>query len=436
MRPTTRSTTTTLTAGAALATGLVLLGASASARAGTLWIEAESVRDEPLRGTITSPLQIKESSAASNGGFIEVQSGKDSKTSMPTLGRVCYRFTADVEGSYRIWARVIAANDGDDSFWVQMDGGTPVNWQVALGSGWHWDQVHKTGTSTPSLFALTAADHDVCFGYREDGTKLDLMVITDDATFDPTAPHPGAPAIPPGIQAVGAPGQVLVSWTFALGAQSYWVQRRTGFVDPFETVATVAGTQFTFLDTPPPIADETFCYQVVAVTPVGWSGPTAEWCTSARFDSIVAEAESFSLTSPLKVGENPGGFSVIEVQAGNNSKSSPPSTGWARFDFRQAVARTVKVWAVVTAATNGDDSYWVRMDFGSWIKWNDWKILYGEACEWEDVHNSDTDSKPVLYNLGAGNHTIEFAYREDGAQLDKILITDDLSTTKPGGCFD
>ena len=62
--------------------------------------------------------------------------------------------------------------------------------------------------------------------------------------------------------------------------------------------------------------------------------------------------------------------------------------------------------------------------------------FHGLVCEWDDVHNSGTDSKPVLYNLGAGNHTIEFAYREDGAQLDKILITDDLSTTKPGGCFD
>jgi hypothetical protein len=69
----------------------------------------------------------------------------------------------------------------------------------------------------------------------------------------------------------------------------------------------------------------------------------------------------------------------------------------------------------VYAPSTSADSFWVRMDDGAWIKWNN--IPSGCA----DVRNSDLSGSPVNFSLGAGSHRLEFAYREDGARLTNIV---------------
>jgi hypothetical protein len=436
-----RVNTTTVRHAAAVAAILAALAAG-NAGADTTWIEAESVRKGGgVTGTITSPLQIKDSASASNGGFVEVQRGNNSTGAMPTRGKVCYTVGITAPGDHRVWARVQAATTADDSFWVQVDGGAPVHWPLSLGSAWHWSHVHKSGVTTPSVFTLAAGDHELCFGYREDGARLDTLVVTDDPTFDPTVVLAGPPAGPRAAEALGGPGNVLVSWTTALGAQSYRVERRTGWGDgmgnfpPFVPIATLPADTFAFTDTPP--APDGLCYQVIAVNAAGESEPLEPFpCADARPMGLVAEAEYYSLTAPMRVGLDFDAHSIVEVKPGLNSLAAPPSSGWARLDFRLAGAQTLKVWGAVVAQNTNDDSFWVRMDFGPWVKWNDWKITHTNFCEWEDVHNSDTGGKAVHYSLGPGSHTLEFAYREDGAQLDKVFITTELGTIPPGGCFD
>src|SRR3954468_16729806 len=66
-------------ASVALVSGLAMGG---SAVADTIWVEAESCRD-PFRGTITSPLMIKDDTTASGASYIEVAPGNNSQTSMP-----------------------------------------------------------------------------------------------------------------------------------------------------------------------------------------------------------------------------------------------------------------------------------------------------------------------------------------------------------------
>ena len=426
----------------AMVTTVLMLALAGSVHADTPWLEAEGVRKGGgVSGSITSPLRIRDSAAASNGGFVEVQGGNNSTSAMPSVGKVCYTIDVAAAGGYRVWARVQAATTADDSFWVQMDAGAPIHWALTLGTSWHWTTVRRSGTTAPSLFNLTAGPHRLCFGYREDGAKLDVLVLTDDASFDPSAAPAGAPAAPARIEGVAGPGKILVSWTTAVGAQSYRIERRTGWGDgagnfpPFVPIASVSATTFTFLDTPPdPDAN---CYQVKAVNAAGESQPLTEFpCDSTRFPGIVAEAETYSLTAPMRVGLDFDQHEIMEVRPGFNSPSAAPATGWGRLDFRTAVAQTLKIWGAVVARNTSDDSFWVRMDFGPWVKWNDWQITHVDFCEWEDIHNSDTGGQPIHYNLGAGSHTLEFAYREDGAQLDKVYITDHLGTTPPGGCFD
>ena len=76
--------------------------------------------------------------------------------------------------------------------------------------------------------------------------------------------------------------------------------------------------------------------------------------------------------------------------------------------------------ARVLCPTANDDSYWVRMDGGSWVMWNN---ISTTSWAWKQFPNT--------FSLSSGNHTLTFAYREDGAELDKISMS--TSSALPTG---
>ena len=90
------------------------------------------------------------------------------------------------------------------------------------------------------------------------------------------------------------------------------------------------------------------------------------------------------------------------------------------FDF-QADAGTYGVHALVQAGSGSDDSFWVRSNGGTWIRWN--KITNSPNFVWDQVHNSDNGALPVIFNLVQGTNTFDIALREDGASVDKVYIT-------------
>jgi hypothetical protein len=145
---------------------------------------------------------------------------------------------------------------------------------------------------------------------------------------------------------------------------------------------------------------------------------------SAQSTSISLEAECASVGSLWNkpADANASNSSYVVIQPGNNSTSSAPtnSAGYIDFSFSVSQSGTYGVFARVLCPTANDDSWWVRMDGGSWILWNN---IVATSWTWAQFPNT--------FNLSAGSHTLTFAYREDGAQLDKINIT--TSTTAPTG---
>ncbi|MFC4015311.1 glycoside hydrolase family 28 protein [Nonomuraea purpurea] len=138
----------------------------------SLYGEAES-------GTVTAPMRVLQDPVASGGAYVSVASGNDSKSSAPSTGHATLSFDVARPGTFKVWARVIAATDGDDSFWVRSDGGTWTNWNnIPLGTAWHWAQV-------PVTYDLSAGVHTVTFAYREDGARLDRVAISSDPVFTP-----------------------------------------------------------------------------------------------------------------------------------------------------------------------------------------------------------------------------------------------------------
>src|SRR6185436_15003886 len=101
----------------------------------TVTAEAES-------GTVTAPMQVQADSAASGGQAVTVAAGNNSKSTPPSNGSTVVPFTVGSAGTYKVWGRVIAPTDDDDSFWVRLDNGTWTDWNdITAGSSWHWAPV-------------------------------------------------------------------------------------------------------------------------------------------------------------------------------------------------------------------------------------------------------------------------------------------------------
>src|SRR5690606_22101886 len=113
----------------------------------------------------------------------------------------------------------------------------------------------------------------------------------------------------------------------------------------------------------------------------------------------------------------------LTIQSGNTSTASAPQSSAAHITYNFTIneSGTYTLWSRVKAPNANDDSFWVRIDGGSWFNWNN--IAPGSTSwTWDDVNT---------YNLSTGSHTVTVAYREDGAQLDKLYLTN--SGESPSG---
>jgi hypothetical protein len=423
----------------AVLSAVTSLGMARAALADMVQFEAEAARIQfPFRSTITSPLMIKDDAAASGGSYVTVVAGTNSSNTAPdstTEGVAKYTFSVATTGTYRIWARVSAPTDADDSFWIRMGtSGSWIKWNaMTLGSAFHWVAVKPDGASNPSTFSLTAGfDNELQVAYREDGTKLDSFIITNDAAFNPTAALT-APPLPPIMQptASGA-GSTKISWSEVPGATSYSLERNPGGCSfnpatqccepdsPYVVIATTTGHKFTQVGGGQ--------YRVTAIAPTGSSPHPVSQGPDNCFPFDPSEASSFSSEfrwrAQIPVGSVTAPMTLsgagVGAPAGTDSLSAVPAHGRFRMDFELAAPVTMRMWAEITAPNHDQDSFWVRWDDGAWINWNN---LGSCTTLWDSGKSGQPIVKQVL---GAGSHRIEWAHREGGALLrDNIILLED-----------
>ncbi|HEX6427137.1 MAG TPA: hypothetical protein VF008_05600, partial [Niastella sp.] len=100
----------------------------------------------------------------------------------------------------------------------------------------------------------------------------------------------------------------------------------------------------------------------------------------------------------------------VVVKAGLNSTTSAPAGAASAvvFTFTIDTAGTYYFNARLNCPTANDDSYWIKVDNGSFVTVNG---LGTSGWQWLRLSNA---------NLSVGTHTFTIAYREDGAKLDKL----------------
>lgn len=105
----------------------------------------------------------------------------------------------------------------------------------------------------------------------------------------------------------------------------------------------------------------------------------------------------------------------VAVQQGTQSiRTAPTGKGSAlSFSFTVKKAGTYTAYGRLNCPTADDDSFWVKMDEGRFVMVNGLGTRGWSWVKLDDIR------------LEAGKHTLTIAYREDGAKLDKISISND-----------
>jgi len=137
------------------------------------WFEGEA-------GSLTAPLAVVTDSTASGNAVVLAHTGNDSLAGPPANGRARYAFTLAAPGRYKLWARVGAATERSNSYWVRIDGGAWRPWSLPVHGSLYWSFLRATaGPTPPTLLDLTAGRHVVELAYREHDTRLDKLLLTD-----------------------------------------------------------------------------------------------------------------------------------------------------------------------------------------------------------------------------------------------------------------
>lgn len=153
-----------------------------------IWMEAEE-------GEVRLPMARYSDISASHGRYLMVPNGSGNGDSGGGGGRAAFTFNVDAAGAYMVWGRVLASSGTDNSFYVSMDDGEETRWNIFDADGdsgfdhWIWLPVASSGGSgrdaAAVAYVLEPGPHTLQIRNREDGTRIDRVLVTDDDTFRP-----------------------------------------------------------------------------------------------------------------------------------------------------------------------------------------------------------------------------------------------------------
>ncbi|MFL5742989.1 MAG: hypothetical protein ACJ75B_22405 [Flavisolibacter sp.] len=131
-----------------------------------LWLEAEC-------GAVGAYWQTVADNGASNGKYITVAGASSTRNAPREIDSnlVVVHFTLAREGVYQFLARVNNDQGIHNSFWISVDHGSfERSFSGFSGTGWVWGRL--------SSFHLAAGLHTLTIALREEGSRLDKILIT------------------------------------------------------------------------------------------------------------------------------------------------------------------------------------------------------------------------------------------------------------------
>ncbi len=377
-----------------------------------IWLEAEC-------GTMGSLWEKAADSDASNNKYVTVQAGNNSTTNAPedASGHISFEFTSEEAGDYKVWARVKTPTTEDNAFWVKMNDEAWFAWNdITTSTSWNWVEVNT--------FTLTAGEHTFILAYNEDGTQLDKLLITKSGT------------VPSEVGGTASNCSTVNQLPFAYAGLDKKITDSddngietivldgNGSVDPDGEIVSYIWTEDgnEIATGVTPTVELSVGEHSIKLTVTDNEGAVDADDIIIRVYEYDFEASNIWLEAEcgtvganwdvIKDAEVSGG-SYVTAKAGMESTGQAPNTddGLIHIPFTIVSEDSYAVYGRVNCPSYEDDSFWLKMDNGSFSNYNG---LKSNGWEWYKFGDFD---------LSEGEHELTIGYREDGALLDKFYIT-------------
>src|SRR5947209_5549513 len=86
-------------------------------------------------------------------------------------------------GTHYIWVRGYGDSGSDDSVHVGIDGGSSVAMTLSQTSAWQWSNAIQNAAGVASFSVPTTGNHTINVWMREDGIRLDRVVLKTNSAF-------------------------------------------------------------------------------------------------------------------------------------------------------------------------------------------------------------------------------------------------------------
>lgn len=170
-----------------LSAGILLVPLLSPAGGARVCVEAETATPiEPpmlLVSQAAPPAGITPVTGATAGAYLEIPEGRGNPPKV-NAGKAILVLDLPAEGAFTLWCRVYWEGECSNSFNVQIDE-RPVFLfgEDATFKTWHWVRYPVARTATPMF--LSRGRHTLAFINREDGVRLDQVLLSADKRFVP-----------------------------------------------------------------------------------------------------------------------------------------------------------------------------------------------------------------------------------------------------------
>ena len=122
---------------------------------------------------------------ASGGSYLEIPEKAGNPPDLEA-GMARFEIAVPADGDYTLWARVYWEGECSNSFTVRIDDGAPFLFgENATYRAWHWVKYPVSRLAAP--LRLKRGKHILLFQNREDGVRLDQVILSAEKRFVPVA---------------------------------------------------------------------------------------------------------------------------------------------------------------------------------------------------------------------------------------------------------
>ncbi len=138
---------------------------------------------------------------------------------------------------------------------------------------------------------------------------------------------------------------------------------------------------------------------------------------------LTQEAETGTLNGDFGVvaDSTASGGQYVEVPANSTSTQSGLSNHYTEYCFNVTQAGTYRIEGTARASNSSYNSFRVTVNDNP-SSGHAWAFSHGNGFVTEEIAGGNGSGSPEDFSLNAGDNTVRFYLREDGAQLDKVRL--------------